>query len=66
MTVVAPDPAEAEGHATALGISSLAEAISHLAEHPELGALFVDATGETHSLGALPLEPRIRISGAAR
>ena len=66
VTVVAPDPAEAEGHATALGISSLAEAVSHLAEHPELGALFVDATGETHSLGALPLEPRIRISGAAR
>ena len=66
VTVVAPDPAEAEGHATALGISGLAEAVSHLAEHPELGALFVDATGETHSLGALPLEPRVRISGAAR
>ena len=66
VTVVAPDPAEAEGHATALGISGLAEAVSHLAEHPQLGALFVDATGETHSLGALPLEPRVRVSGAAR
>lgn len=66
VTVVAPDPAEAEGHATALGISSLAEALNHLDRRPALGALYVAATGETHALGSLPLEPHIRISGAVR
>lgn len=65
VTVVAPDPADAEGWATALGISSLAEAQNHVAGRPELGALFVDATGDAHMLGALPLEPKLRVSGAA-
>ena len=59
VTVVAPDPAEAEAHATALAISSLAEAASHLAEHPELGALFVAATG------AAPRSGRCRSSRAS-
>ena len=45
VTVVAADAAEAEGHATALAISSLPEARAHLAAHPDLAALYVP-TGE--------------------
>jgi thiamine biosynthesis lipoprotein len=55
VTVVAADATDAEGHATALAISSVADARAHLGRHPELAALFVDPTGDTHAIGALPL-----------
>jgi thiamine biosynthesis lipoprotein len=57
VTVVAAEATDAEGHATALAISSLAHARSHLARHPELAALFVHPSGDTHAIGALPLAP---------
>jgi thiamine biosynthesis lipoprotein len=57
VTVVAPSAADAEGHATALAISSLGEARTHLQAHPELAALFVDPAGVAHAIGALPLAP---------
>jgi len=65
VTVVAPDAAEAEGHATALAISDLETTRSHLAAHPELAALVVPAEGEPVPLGRLPLlarELRIRVA----
>jgi thiamine biosynthesis lipoprotein len=55
VTVVARDAAVAEGHATALAISSLTDARDHLSHHPELAALFVDPGGGAHEIGALPL-----------
>jgi len=55
-TVVAPDAARAEIHATALAISSLSEARAELAEHPELSALVVPADGAPVPLGPFPLE----------
>jgi thiamine biosynthesis lipoprotein len=55
VTVVARDAGVAEGHATALAISSLTDARDHLSRHPELAALFVDPGGGTHEIGALPL-----------
>jgi thiamine biosynthesis lipoprotein len=55
VTVVAPDAADAEGHATALAISTLTDARAHLSHHPELAALFVEPGGEAHTIGALPL-----------
>jgi thiamine biosynthesis lipoprotein len=55
VTVVARDATDAEGHATALAISSLADARAHIARHPEIAALFVDAAGGVHAIGALPL-----------
>jgi FAD:protein FMN transferase len=57
VTVIAPDAADAEGHATALAISSLADARAHLARHPELAALVVDPVGDAHAIGDLPLAP---------
>jgi len=55
VTVVARDAAVAEGHATALAISSLTSARDHLSHHPELAALFVDPSGDAHAIGTLPL-----------
>jgi len=55
VTVVAPDPADAEAHATALAVSGLAEARRHLERFPHLGALYVPADGEPVAIGALPL-----------
>jgi thiamine biosynthesis lipoprotein len=66
VTVVARDATDAEGHATALAISSLAYARTHVAHHPELAALFVDQAGNTHAIGALPLAPEPRTAGEAR
>ena len=54
VTVVAPDPAEAEAHATALALSTLEDARAHLARFPRLAALYVPETGEPVALGALP------------
>jgi thiamine biosynthesis lipoprotein len=57
VTVVAREATDAEGHATALAISSLRDACVHLEVHPELSALFIDHAGEAHTIGALPLAP---------
>jgi thiamine biosynthesis lipoprotein len=54
VTVVAPDPAEAEAHATALAVSTLDHARAHLARFPHLAALCVPNDGEPVALGALP------------
>ena len=54
VTVVAPDPAEAEAHATALAVSTLEDARAHLARFPQLAALYVPEDGEPVALGALP------------
>ena len=51
VTVVAPDPAEAEAHATALAISGLEEAAAHVAARPQLSALYVPQAGEPVALG---------------
>jgi len=61
VTVVAPDPADAEAHATALAVSPLHEVDTHLGRFPHLGALYVPEDGEPVALGELPL-----LAGAAR
>jgi thiamine biosynthesis lipoprotein len=66
VTVVAPNAADAEGHATALAISSLADARDQLAHHPELAALYVGPAGGAHTIGALPLAPVPQLAGEAR
>jgi FAD:protein FMN transferase len=55
VTVVAPDPAEAEAHATALAVSTPEDAEAHLSRFPHLGALYVPEDGEPVALGTLPL-----------
>jgi FAD:protein FMN transferase len=55
VTVVAATAAEAEAHATALAISTRADAAAHVAAHPTLSALFIPAEGDPVPLGALPL-----------
>jgi thiamine biosynthesis lipoprotein len=55
VTVVAPDAAEAEAHATALAISSPEEAEAHVVAHPRLAALYVPHEGRVLRLGSPPL-----------
>jgi thiamine biosynthesis lipoprotein len=55
VTVVAPDPAEAEVHATTLAIAGLGEAEAHVAARPQLSALYVPHTGPAFPLGRLPV-----------
>jgi FAD:protein FMN transferase len=55
VTVVAPDAAEAEAHATALAISPLDEAEAHIAENPQLAALLVSHVGDPRVVGDLPV-----------
>jgi FAD:protein FMN transferase len=55
VTVVAPDAAEAEAHATALAIAPLHVARSALRVRPSLAALFVPQTGPPIAIGTLPL-----------
>jgi thiamine biosynthesis lipoprotein len=57
VTVVAPDGAEAEAHATALAISPAADAAAHAARHPRISAVFVPQEGEPIQLGRPPLVP---------
>jgi FAD:protein FMN transferase len=65
VTVVAPDAAQAEAHATALGISSAADAATHVAAHPRISALYVPHAGEPIPLGAPPLaQTRIIVRAA--
>jgi FAD:protein FMN transferase len=65
VTVVARDATEAEWHATALSISTLAEARDHVRRFPPLAALVVPAEGAPVVLGDLPLVPNVRIPAAA-
>jgi thiamine biosynthesis lipoprotein len=54
VTVVAPDAAEAEAHATALAICDLTEASDYVGLRPQLGALLVpDGEGDPIALGSL-------------
>ena len=65
VTVVAPDAAEAEAHATALAISSLAEASERVAAKPSVSALYVPHTGPATPLGHLPLvQERLVVTAA--
>jgi thiamine biosynthesis lipoprotein len=66
VTVVAPDGAEAEAHATALAISSAADAAAQAARHPRISAVFVPRDGEPIRLGRPPLVPsRLLVRAAA-
>ena len=65
VTVVAPDAAWAEIHATALAISTLAQARAHVAAHSEISALYVPSEGAPEPLGALPLEATAFAGAAA-
>jgi thiamine biosynthesis lipoprotein len=55
VTVVGPDPAQTEAHATALAISSLDEARDHLDAFSELSALYLPDADEPVALGGLAL-----------
>ena len=55
VTVLAPDAAEAEAHATALGISTAVDAAAHVAAHPRISAVFVPHDGEPLLLGRPPV-----------
>jgi thiamine biosynthesis lipoprotein len=54
VTVVAPDAAQAEAHATALAITPPAEAAGYLEARPALAALLVPDVGRPVMLGRLP------------
>ena len=55
VTVVAPDPAAAEVHATTLAIAGPREAEAHVAANPRIAALYVPHAGPPVPLGRLPL-----------
>ncbi len=55
VTVAGTDAAQVEAYATALAISSLAEATALLDARPQLSALFVPREGEPVVIGDLPL-----------
>ena len=55
VTVVAPDAAEAEAHATALAISPPDDAAAHVAAHPHISALYLPHHGGRVPLGSPPL-----------
>jgi thiamine biosynthesis lipoprotein len=65
VTVVAPDAATAEGHATTLAIAGLGEAAAHVAERPAIAALYVPHTGPAIPLGDLPLALQRLVVSAA-
>ena len=65
VTVVAPSAAEAEAHATALGISSLTDATAHVERWPRISAFYVPHHGEPVPLGRPPLaQTRILVRAA--
>jgi thiamine biosynthesis lipoprotein len=64
VTVVAPDAAQAEAHATALAISTEEEAAAHIAAQPQLSALYIPQAGPPLELGSLPAA-RVRFEVAA-
>lgn len=55
VTVVAPDPAAAEVHATTLAIAGPGEAEAHVAARAGISALYVPQFGPAIPLGRLPL-----------
>jgi FAD:protein FMN transferase len=55
VTVVAPDPAAAEVHATTLAIAGPGEAEAHVEANPRISALYVPQLGPAIPLGRLPL-----------
>ena len=55
VTVIAPDAAEAEAHATALAISSPTEAETHVEANPRVSALYIPHAGKVLPLGSPPL-----------
>ena len=66
VTVVAPDAAWAEIHATALAISDLAEARAHVAARSDVSAPCSSLReGAPVPLGSLPLEPEAEPIGVA-
>jgi thiamine biosynthesis lipoprotein len=65
VTVVAPDAAEAEAHATALAILDAAAAADHVAARPRVSALYVPHEGPVLPLGRPPLaRPRVVLRAA--
>jgi thiamine biosynthesis lipoprotein len=65
VTVVGPDAATAEGHATTLAIAGLREAEQHVAERPLISALYVPHSGPAIPLGDLPLALQRLVVSAA-
>ena len=65
VTVVAPDPAAAEIHATTLAIAGPGEAEAHVAERPQISALYVPQLGPAVPLGRLPLASERLVVSAA-
>ena len=65
VTVVAPDAAAAEVHATTLAIAGRAEAEAHVAARLWLSALYVPQAGPPSPLGPLPLAPQRLLVKAA-
>ena len=62
VTVVAPDPAAAEVHATTLAIAGPGEAEAHVAARPRISALYVPHVGPPIPLG----QPAARVAAARR
>ena len=65
VTVVGPDAAEAEAHATALAISGIDDARAQLGARPQLAALYVPSAGEPVVIGDLPLRADRALAVAA-
>jgi thiamine biosynthesis lipoprotein len=55
VTVVAPDAAQAEVHATVLAMLDADDAAAYVAERPGVSALLAPSAGEPQTLGPLPL-----------
>lgn len=65
VTVVAPDAAAAEVHATTLAIAGRGEAEAHVAARPSISALYVPQAGPPSPLGPLPLaQQRLLVQAA--
>ncbi len=58
VTVVAPDPVDADAHATALAVTKLADAARYLADRPWLGAILVGGRPEPTVSGDLDFRTR--------
>jgi thiamine biosynthesis lipoprotein len=65
VTVVGPDAAAAEGHATTLAIAGLGEAEAHVADRPSISALYVPHGGPAVPLGELPVALQRLVVSAA-
>jgi thiamine biosynthesis lipoprotein len=65
VTVIAPDAAGAEAHATALAMLAPAEAAAHVAARPHLSAVYLPHEGPMLTLGGPPLAQRRLVLRAA-